>query len=44
MYVCMKDEFCADEEEGSEFREVREDRAASWESEKTERAVSLEKK
>ena len=26
VYVCMNDEFCADEEEGSEFRAIRENR------------------
>ena len=26
--VCMNDEFCANEEEGSEFREVRENRVS----------------
>ena len=40
--MCMNDEFCADEEEGSEFREVRKNRVESHDSEKTERAVSLE--
>ena len=28
MYVCMNDEFCANEEEGSEFRAVRENRVS----------------
>ena len=37
--VCMNDEFCANEEEGSEFREVRENRVSC---EPWKRAMSLE--
>ena len=35
-FVCMNDEFCADEKEGNECREVRENRVSVEKLERTE--------
>ena len=36
MYVCVNDEFCANEEESSECREAKENRVSVETSERTE--------
>ena len=43
VYVCVNDEFCADEEEDSECREVRENRVSFEQSERRQSVESCER-